>query len=223
MKTVPSSCDTARNFPCRRPIVFLLLVGALVASGGMATCNQLPCTPLDPNYNPDTGLCTTATSDGTTIFPGAGGLPAEPGTTQPTTQPAADHDPDSVDLNIFGLGGKWKDNNRDACFRHTGSGVFATYYLPFQCDHADDTNMVSMTHEDFTAQLSGKMLTGTTSVCIFGQSDTSINGIQTATMTLTVSDDGKSMSGSWQHDGTGTGGSITITRLTVGDCQVLGN
>lgn len=201
-------------------LLFLVLQGALVSSGGMATCNQTPCTPGNPNYNPLTGLCTTNTGgDGLgPALPGSGNLPSEPGTPTPTTQPDPNLPSDSVDLNIYGLGGQWMDNGRRVCINHTGGGVFANYYDAYSCDPQDGTPPVE-TFTDFEAQLNGNMLTGTTSVCAFGHSDPADNGIKETAVTLTVSDDGKTLSGSWFDPDKGMNVPIVLTRTTVGDCH----
>ena len=196
----------------------LLLAASMLPAGGMASCNPTNCTPTSPGYNPVTGQCTTQGDTGV-IYPGAGGLPAEPGTPTPTMQPAPGLDPNSVDLNIFGLGGRWLDNGREVCVNHGGSGVYATYYAAYSCDHDDDTNQVTTTYTDFDAQLSSKTLTGTTSVCSHGHDDVSANGIKDIPMTMTVSDDGKSMNGTWHNNDTNSDVPIILTRKTVGDCH----
>jgi len=206
-------------------LVALIMTAAIIPCGGMASCNPNPCPPDMPYADPITGMCTTAPSDGGVIvipgtdppIPGTGGLPREPGT---TTQPTSNPDPNAVDLLIYGLGGRWVDNGREVCIQHTGSGVYAWYIQDYECDHNDGTGNTSSTNVDFQAQLAGNVLTGTTSVCSHGHDDPADNGIKSATMTATVSEDGKTISGTWHNTDTDSDDPLTLTRETVGDCHV---
>ncbi|HUN81317.1 MAG TPA: hypothetical protein VMV81_07375 [Phycisphaerae bacterium] len=198
-------------------LTFFLLAASVLPTGGMGSCNQSMCTSQSADYNALTSQCTGYA--GGAYYPGSGGLPSEPGTAPPTGQPTTAPGSDDVDLNIFGLGGKWTDNGRAVCINHTGSGVFATYYQPDVCEHRDGTGDSDSTYTDFEATLSGKTLTGTTSVCGFGHDDHSLNGIRSADMTLTVSDDGRTLSGTWHNTEDNSDVPISLTRQTVGDCH----
>jgi len=212
-------------------IALLIASGMLLGIGNGMMCRvEPPCTPLNPDYDPATGRCdggdadTNDDGDGIIIvggdadppLPGTGGVP-----TEPDTPPAADPngDPDAVDLMTYGLNGRWLDNGRIACLTHTGSGVVATYVLPHTCDHADGTGAISETIDDFTGQLSGDTITGMTSVCRHGFDDTEGNGFVQTTMTLTVSADGKTLSGTWHNSDTDEEVPFLLTRETVGNCQ----
>jgi len=217
MMDKPLACPKTQHRYSWITLTLFLIVAGVVPTGGMGTCTQAMCTSQSADYNALTSQCTGYA--GGAYYPGSGGLPSEPGTAPPTSQSTTAPGSSDVDLNIFGLGGKWKDNGRDVCINNTGSGVFATYYHSYVCEHDDGTNQSDSTYTDFEATLMGKQLTGTTSVCGFGHSDTSLNGIRQADVTLTVSDDGKTLSGSWHNTDTDSDVSITLTRQSVSDCH----
>lgn len=216
----PSSA--ARSALPGRVLVTVLLLAALHPLAGNSTCDPMPCTPMHPDYDPATGLCTQPANDGNNelgppVF-GTGNLPTEPGT--PTTQPAPSHDQDAVALDIYGLNGRWIDSGRAVCIQHTGSAVFATYIEPFVCDHADGTGATSQTQKDFEGQLVGDTITGMTAACRHGFSEPGDNGIIDTTMILVVSPDGKTLSGTWFNSDLNEDIPFSVTRETVGNCHV---
>lgn len=192
------------------------------AIGTNAQCNLDPCKPGDPGYDPVTGLCTPPTppTGGDTLGPpgpGTGGLPTQPDTDTPGS--AGDGiDPQSVNVDIYGLNGLWVDNNngRDTCVIHTPSGVDGNYVALYECDHRDGTGDVSVTLVNFRGTLEGDVITGTTTTCRFGfDSD---NGFVDAPMMLAVSADGKTLSGSWHSNLPDEDVPFSLTRMTVGNC-----
>lgn len=200
-----------------------LLIGL---TGGMnAQCNGKPCGPGDPNYDPQTGLCpsTQPTDDGPgedtlgPAGPGTGGLPTQPQTQTPDSA-GEGVDPDSVNVDVYGLNGIWMDNGngRDTCVIHTPSEVAGNYLALYECDHREGTRDVSTTLINFRGQLASGVITGTNTTCKFGFD--SGNGFVDAPMTLTVGADGKSLSGSWHSDFLNEDVPFSLTRKTVGAC-----
>lgn len=195
-----------------------LLLAALSLLGGTAGCETEPCTPDHPDYDPDTMTCPDSGEPlGPPVF-GSGGLPTEPGADTPEPEDP-DHDPDSVDVDIYGLNGRWIDSGRDVCIQHTGSGVFAWYLELYECDHADGTDNVSVTYEDFEGDLVGDTITGMVATCRYGHDEPSENGIIHTTFTLTLSADGKTLSGTWYNSDEDQDIPFEVTRETVGNCQ----
>jgi hypothetical protein len=197
----------------------MLLLSALVLLGGSTGCETEPCTPDHPDYDPETMTCPDQDDRvlGPPVF-GTGGLPTEPGTDTPEPDDP-DHDPDAVDVDIYGLNGRWIDSGRDVCIQHTGSGVVAWYVELRECDHADGTGNVSVTYEDFEGDLVGNTITGMLAACRFGHDEPSENGIVHTSFTLTVSADGKTLSGTWFNSDEGQDIPFEVTRETVGNCQ----
>ncbi|RIK65793.1 MAG: hypothetical protein DCC65_11700 [Planctomycetota bacterium] len=200
----------------------ILLIASLGIWGGATSCNPQPCTPEHPDYDPVTGLCVPAGVVGADELgppgPGTGGLPTEPGTTPPESTNVSD---EQVDLAVFGLNGKWLDNGRLVCILHSGSSVEATYVEPYICDHQDGAGTTSQTSFNFSAQMTGNQLAGTTTTCVYGFDEGSgvMNGITESDMTLVVSDDGKTLSGTWYHSIDDIYVDFSLTRETVGNCR----
>ena len=175
--------------------------------------------PEHPDYDPETGTCPTTQPDDTLgpPGPGTGGLPTEPNTETPDS--AADGvEPDEVNINVYGLNGRWIDNNnsRDTCVFHTGSEVGGNYLEEYVCDHGDGTGNISVTLINFRGTLAGNVITGTTTTCKFGFD--SGNGFVDAPMMLTVSEDGKTLSGSWYSEVDDEDVPFSLSRQTVGNC-----
>ncbi len=217
-----NSCDTGICYSARGGggawLAVILLIG-LQPLAGATSCDP-DCTPENPDYDPVTGLCSQpAEGQQGPPVPGSGGLPTEPNT--PTTQPAPDHDPDAVDLGIYGLNGRWMDGAYEACIEHNGSAVSAIYTELRECDHADGTGTVSLYDADFEGELVGDTITGTTVTCKFGF-DAGENGLISSPLTLTVSEDGKTLSGTWYSEVDDADIEIMLTRESVGDCQPPG-
>lgn len=203
----------------------LFLAAALIVAGGME-CQTAVCPPDKPVFNPMTGKCEPEGGDDT-IVPGGRSFPPGPGTgglrTEPDTDTtmADDTDPDAVDLLVFGLNGRWKatDNGRISCINHTGSGMTSTLIEDRECAHRnqDGTDITSYTSNDLEGVVVGNMVTGTQQACRFGQSDPSLNGLFDFPMMLTISEDGKTLSGTWDFDGEVR--EFSLERQTVGNCQ----
>ncbi len=194
----------------------LLLLIAIQPLAGATSCDP-DCTPESPDYDPVTGLCTQPAGGtlGPPVF-GSGGLPTEPNT--PTTQPDVNHDPDAVDLDIYGLNGRWTDGGHEICIQHTGSGVFAAYTEIRECDHGDGNTSVYFA--DFEGELAGDAITGTVVTCKFGFDDAADNGLFDAPMMLTVSADGKTLSGTWYNSVDDVDEPFDVFRESVGNCSV---
>jgi hypothetical protein len=199
------------------------MIGGLLllafACGMNAQCDQDECGPEDPNFDPVTGMCPEPGTGGGLgpAGPGTGGLPTEPGTDTPGS--AGDNvDPNNVNVDVYGLNGLWRDDNngRDTCVIHTPSEVAGNYTTLYQCDHGDGTGQVSDTLINFRGQLANGVITGTTTTCKFGFD--SGNGFVDAPMTLTVSADGKTLSGSWYSEVEDEDIPFSLTRMTVGAC-----
>ncbi len=203
----------------------LYLAAALVVAGGME-CQTAMCPNDKPVFNPVTGKCEAEGGDDT-IVPGGRTFPPGPGTGGLRTEPDTDtsmadnSDPDAVDLLVFGLNGRWiaTDNGRISCINHTGSGMTSTLIENRECTYQDvnGSNVTSLTTADLEGMVVGNMITGTTRACRFGQSDTSLNGLFDFPMMLTISADGKTLSGSWDFDGEVR--EFSLERQTVGDCR----
>lgn len=138
---------------------------------------------------------------------------------------------DSGDLpTAFRLDGVWDDNGRHTIIEQNGVEVQANYFSEYICDL--DLGPVPVNEDpapgantataslDFRGTLNngedvlpGDIITGETSICLYG----SINGIVLAHLTLTVVDE-NTMSGKWEADSDGDGatdysGSATLTRV----------
>ena len=113
-------------------------------------------------------------------------------------QPCAQHD----------LNGLWSDNGHRVQISQSGASVTATYLDPWDCDHRDGTGQHSQTTEDFSGTLVCATITGQTSTCRYGAGNNP--GIIQSPMQLTVSEDGNTLSGTWQSDE--GSGAITLTR-----------
>jgi hypothetical protein len=207
----------------RRLAFFVLFPSFILCSVMGLVCGRVPCNPSNPDYDPITGTCpaTPPGGDGTLgpAGPGTGELPTEPGTEDPPS--AGDNvDPGSVNTSVFGLDGVWVDNGREACISQSGTSVTASYLDAYVCheDNPNDPNdTTDTTYTDFEGTLQGTTITGLTSTCRFGHD--SGNGIVSATMTLNVSADGKTLSGTWHNNDTGEEVDFSLTRETVGKCQ----
>jgi hypothetical protein len=198
---------------------FVLFGSLLVIFANLGMECGMPCGPENPNFDPETGTCpSTQPADQLgPPGPGTGGLPTEPGTDTPDS--ADDNvDPDEVNVDVYGLGGRWIDNGNglDTCVFHTGSEVGGNYLEEHLCDHGDGTGNTSVTLINFRGTLAGNVITGTTSVCRFGFD--SGNGFVDAPMTLTVSADGKSLDGTWFHSDDNVDVPFSLSRQTVGNC-----
>lgn len=134
---------------------------------------------------------------------------------------ADDSDPEAVDLLVFGLNGRWlaSDNGRISCILHTGSGMTSTLIEDRECtfQNANGSEVTSFTTSDLEGMVVGDMITGTTRACRYGQSDPSLNGLFDFPMMLTISADGKTLSGSWDFDGEVR--EFSLMRQTVGNCR----
>lgn len=200
-------------------VVSLFTLLMLMAS----TCNSKPCDSSNPNYDPVTKTCPSTQPAGDVTpgpaGPGTGGLPTQPGTEIPPT--AGDGvDPSTVNTNVFGLTGLWLDSGREACVSQNGTAITASYLNGFVChlDNPDDPNdTTDTTYVDFEGTLQGLTITGLTSTCRHGHD--SGNGIFSATMTLNVSADGKTLSGTWHNSDTNEEVPLSLTRKTVGKCE----
>lgn len=206
----------------------VLLFGAVVtvASGMQMECQTALCPGDKPVLNPVTGECEPLGGDDAVVpggrsfppGPGTGGLRTEPDT---DTSMADDSDPEAVDLLIFGLNGRWmaSDNGRISCILHTGSGMTSTLIEDRECtfQNANGSEVTSFTTSDLEGMVVGDMITGTTRACRYGQSDPSLNGLFDFPMMLTISADGKTLSGSWDFDGEVR--EFSLMRQTVGNCR----
>lgn len=194
-------------------LLFLLLANM----GGQ--CNGVPCEPGDPGYDPMTGLCpsTQPADELGPPGPGTGGLPTEPDTETPDSA-ANGVAPDEVNVDVYGLNGRWIDNSngQDTCVLHTGSEVGGNYLEEHICDHGDGTGHTSVTLVNFRGTLAGNVITGTTTACRFGFD--SGNGFLDAPMMLTVSEDGKTLDGTWYDSDADEDVPLRFTRQTVGNC-----
>lgn len=207
-------------------LLLLCATGLLV---GM-NCQVGLCPDEGQRLNPLTGLCepddadTSDDGDGVVVAggptfppgPGTGGLPTEEDV---NTSTADDSNPDAVDLLTYGLNGRWRatDNGRISCILHTGSMFLSTLIEERLCEHFDGTGAVSMTFEDLEGMVVGETITGTTKACREGNEDTSLNGIFDFDMTLTISEDGKTLAGFWDFDGEIR--EFSLVRETVGNCM----
>lgn len=203
----------------------LFCVAVAIVTGGME-CQTAVCPPNRPVFNEKTGQCEPEGGDDTVVpggrtfppGPGTGGLRTEPDT---DTSMANDTDPDAVDLLVFGLNGRWKasDNGRISCILHTGSGMTSTLIEDRECAHmnADGSDITSYTSSDLEGVVVGNTITGTQRACRFGQPDPSLNGLFDFPMMLTISADGKTLSGTWDFDGDIR--EFSLERQTVGGCR----
>jgi len=114
----------------------------------------------------------------------------------------------AIDLN-----GKWDDNGRAVCITQTGTSVSARYLEPYVCDHRDGTGQTSETDFDFDATLADRTLTGQTTVCKFGAGNPAGVGLGQADMTLTVSADGNTLSGTYFNATDQTDVPFSLTRV----------
>lgn len=203
-----------------------LFCASVVILVGGGECQTQMCPPDRPVFNEMTGKCEPEGGDDT-VVPGGRSFPPGPGTgglrTEPDTETsmADDTDQDAVDLQVFGLNGRWKatDNGRISCILHTGSGVTSTLIEDRRCDHMnmDGSDVFSTTSADFQGTVVGNMITGTQLACRFGNSDPSLNGLFDFPMMLTISADGKTLSGTWNFDGDLR--EFSLERQTVGNCR----
>jgi hypothetical protein len=203
----------------------LFIVAVVIVTGGME-CPTAVCPPDRPVYNSMTGMCEPEGGDDTAVpggrsfppGPGTGGLRTEPDT---DTSMADDTDPDAVDLLVFGLNGRWLalDNGRLSCIQHFGTNMKSTLLEDRECDHLnpDGPDITTFTSEDLDGMVSGDTITGTTVVCRYGYSDPSLNGIFKNPMTLTISADGKTLTGTYMFDTEVR--DFSLVRQTVGDCR----
>ncbi|MFO0840652.1 MAG: thrombospondin type 3 repeat-containing protein [Phycisphaerae bacterium] len=111
------------------------------------------------------------------------------------------------------LNGKWLDNGRLVCITHAGASVQARYVVPYICDHRDGTGQSSETDFDFDATISARTLTGETTVCNFGAGNPLGVGISRASMTLTVSPDGATLSGTFFNALDNNDAPISLTKV----------
>ncbi|MBE7508479.1 MAG: hypothetical protein HS101_19665 [Planctomycetia bacterium] len=130
-----------------------------------------------------------------------------------------DADPDAVDLLIFGLNGRWleQDNGRTSCIVHFASEMTSTLIEQRVCEHLDGTNTISHTFADLEGVVNGDTITGRTIVCRYGNSDPALNGTDFSPMMLTISPDGKTLSGTYIVDTEVL--EFSLQRQTVGHCQ----
>ncbi|MCC7316376.1 MAG: hypothetical protein IT419_16295 [Planctomycetes bacterium] len=201
----------------------LLCVAVAIVAGGMQ-CQPALCPADKPVINPLTGLCEPAGGDDTIVpggrtfspGPGTGGLRTEPDT---DTSMGEDADPDAVDLLIFGLNGRWleQDNGRTSCIVHFASEMTSTLIEQRVCEHLDGTNTISHTFADLEGVVNGDTITGRTIVCRYGNSDPALNGTDFSPMMLTISPDGKTLSGTYIVDTEVL--EFSLQRQTVGHCQ----
>lgn len=119
----------------------------------------------------------------------------------------------AIDLN-----GKWDDSGRAVCITQTGTSVSARYIEPYICDHRDGTGQTSQTDFDFDATLAGRTLTGQTTVCNFGAGNPLGVGLGQTDMTLDVSADGNTLSGTYFNESDQTDVPFSLTR-TANTCN----
>jgi hypothetical protein len=110
------------------------------------------------------------------------------------------------------LDGVWNEGGRQVCIIQAGATVQARYVEPFLCDHADGTGRTSETFFDFDATLAGRSLSGELSVCKFGADNPLGVGIDRAAMLLTVSADGRTLSGVYLDPSQNASVAIELTR-----------
>lgn len=206
---------------------FLFTATVLMAAGGM-NCQNTPCPSDKPVLNPATGECEADDNDDGDVIvipggptgpagPGTGGLPTEPDT---DTSMSENGDPDAVNLLIFGLNGRWlaNDTGRLSCILHSGNSMTSTLIEERVCDHQDpDNSTISYTFSDLEGTVAGDIITGTTVYCHYGNPDPSLNGIKLKPMMLMISEDGKTLSGTYEVDGEAL--EFSLMRQTVGTCQ----
>jgi hypothetical protein len=113
------------------------------------------------------------------------------------------------------LTGKWNDSGRLVCITQSGSSVSARYIDPYVCDFRDGTGGSAQTDFDFDATLADHTLSGETTVCNFGAGNPLGVGLGRAALTLTVSADGKTVSGSFFNQLNQTDVPITITFVSA--------
>ncbi len=205
----------------------LLVCATVVVVAGGSSCPSTLCPEEGTIFNPLTGECEAVgdtNGDGYVVpggptnppGPGTGGLPTEPDT---DTSMSENGDPDAINLQIFGLNGRWlaNDNGRLSCIVHGGDNMTSTLLEERACDHQDpNVETVSYTYSDLEGTVSGNTITGTTVVCQYGHSDSSMNGIFENPMMLTISEDGKTLSGTYMI--LGEVRDFSLTRQTVGNC-----
>ncbi len=206
----------------------LVLAAVVLVTGGMGMeCQTALCTADRPVFNPMTGKCEPEGGDDV-IIPGGRSFPPGPGTgglrTEPDTDTsmADDSDPDAVDLAIFGLNGRWHalDNDRLSCIVHAGTTMTSTLIEQRVCEHLDPDpypETITYTFADLEGTVDGDMITGTTIVCAYLNSDPALNGIFLNPMMLMISPDGKTLSGTYIFDDEVR--PFSLERQTVGDCR----
>lgn len=165
---------------------------------------------------------------------GDGGPPTNQNDNEATTNDNVSDGPDANDDSddlptAFRLDGVWDDNGRHTIIEQNGVEVQANYFSEYICDL--DTGPIPVDEDPAPGAntettffsfggtlnngedvLPGDIITGKTSICLYG----SINGIILADLTLTVVDE-NTMSGEWEADSDGDGetdysGSATLTR-----------
>jgi hypothetical protein len=127
---------------------------------------------------------------------------------------AGDGGEDSGDATL-NLNGKWLDNGNEVCITQSGLSVQARYVQPHICDHRDGTGQTSQTDFDFDATLSGRTLDGETSICSYGAGNPQGVGIHRATVTLSVSADGNTLSGTFYNSLEQRDDPVTLTRVST--------
>lgn len=169
-------------------IVLAIAIGAVACSQGgpVLVATQLPTAPPGSTPSPTP----------TPIVQGVG----------TPTPPASSPDP-TIDLN-----GLWIDNGREVQIVQSGDQVVATYVETYLCDHSDGTGATSETVHDFSGVLSGRVVSGETNTCIYGNTPYPA-GLRLAPFTLTVSADGREMTGTWYSVVDEGDVPITITRV----------
>jgi hypothetical protein len=106
----------------------------------------------------------------------------------------AQNNPQEESINLNGV---WKDNGRPVEIKQSGAGVEAKFINPPLCDPRDNSQPRPR-EVDFTGTLEGNKIEGKATVCNWGKRWGSQIGIQQVDVTLEVSPDQKTLSGTYQ-------------------------
>lgn len=97
------------------------------------------------------------------------------------------------------LGGIWLDEAAGLEVRvvQSGNRVTATYLEPRRCEHRDGRGTTTLTEFNFAGTLEGNRIEGELGTCKFGSADA---GPVRSPLELTLTDDGKALSGQWWNE-----------------------